>query len=94
MYNFGAETHLVAGVMSAFVFTSAAIARALASTSLAAQLSGKAHEDCDYTDMVGIVHRRLRAETDLGGKVVSTVIIFCLLSGCHCSLDSNSMVVT
>ena len=32
MYNFGAETPLSAGVMSAFVFSMAAIVQALAST--------------------------------------------------------------
>ena len=33
-------------------------------------------------------------QTHPGGKVVSSVITFCLPSGCHCSLNLNSMVIT
>jgi len=45
------------------------------------QLSGKAHEGSEYIAMIAVVYRHLCAATHPGGKVVSTVIIFCLPSG-------------
>jgi len=56
--NFGAVTPLGDGIMSAFVFLSTAIARALT-----VQVSGKAHGDADYTAMVAVVYWRLRQNT-------------------------------
>ena len=53
--NFGPETHLGVGDMSTFVFPLGAIIRAIR-ISLAIQLSGKAHEDSDYTAMNTVVH--------------------------------------
>ena len=44
---------------------------------LAIQLSGKNHEDSDYTAMNAVMH--LDAKTHPSGEVVSVVIIFCLL---------------
>jgi len=58
-YNFGAEAHLGARVLSAFIFQFVAIVREPASTfilSLAVQLSGKAHEDSDYIAMITVMH--------------------------------------
>lgn len=50
-YIFGAETHLAAGDMSAFVFPSATIAWVLALTFLKCP-----RKDSDYTDMFTIMH--------------------------------------
>ena len=49
--------------------------------SLAVQLSGKAHEDSDYTALNAFVDWCLHAETHPGGEVVSTLIIIYLPSG-------------
>jgi len=92
MYEFWCWNYLGGGVMSAFVFPSTTIA--WVPHMFAVQLSGKAHEVFDYTAMIATMHWCLRAETHPGGKGVSIVIILCLLSGRHCLLNLNSMVVT
>jgi len=56
MYNFGAESPLSAGVMSAFVFSSAAIVQALTSIFVGSTALRKAHEDSDYTAMNAVTH--------------------------------------
>ena len=42
--------------MSAFVSPLAAIARALSSTSGGSTVLRKAHEDCDHTAVIAVVH--------------------------------------
>ena len=55
----------------------------------------KAHEDSEYTAKNAVMHWHLRrCQNHPGSKVVSAVIIFSLPFGCHCLLDSNSMVLT
>ena len=76
MYNFGAETHLGAKVMSAFVLPSVAIAWALAPTVADSIAPRMAHKDSDYTAMFAIVCWCLGAETHPGGDIVSATIIF------------------
>ena len=60
--------------MSDFVFPLAAIAQVLSDFSLAVQLLGMEHEDSDHT----AVHRRLHAEPNRAGEVLSAVMISCL----------------
>lgn len=76
-WSYGPEHHLGAGVLSVFVCPSIAM------------LLRKAHEDSDYIAMVTIVHRHVGAKTRASGKVVSTVLIFCLPSGQHCLLNQT-----
>ena len=73
---FGAETqtHHGAGVRSTFVFCRQPLLEHPTSTSLSVQLSGKAHEDSDYTAMNSIVYWRLSAKTHPSGEIVSTVL--------------------
>ena len=54
--NFGAETHLVARVRSAFAFPSVTISRVLALTFTGRTALRKAYEDSDYIAMINIVH--------------------------------------
>ena len=61
---------------------------------LAIQLLGNPHEDSGYTAMIAIMQSHIFVKTHPGGKVVSSVITFCLPSGCYCSLNLNSMVIT
>ena len=56
------------------------------------ELSGKAHEDSDYTAMITIMHWCLHAKTHPGGEVVNAVIICCFPSGHYCSLNWTAMV--
>ena len=78
--NFGADTHLGAGVMNTFVFPLPTLLKCSLGLLLAVQLSGKAHEDSDYT------------VSCCCSDIVSTVTIFgiAIPSGCCCSLSSNS----
>ena len=69
MYNFGAETPLSAGVMSAFVFSMAAIVQALASTFVGSTALRKAHEDSEYTAMNAVMHWHLGAKITLVAKL-------------------------
>ena len=83
-YSFGA------GVTSAFVFLSTAIAWILT-----VQLSRMAHEVSDYSAMNAIVHWHLGAKTPQGGEVVDAVIYFFgLLTAIACSSYLNSTVLT
>jgi len=94
MYIFGSETHLDAGVTSAFVIPSVTIAGALTSTFIGVWLLGKGHKDSDYTAMNAVVHRRLRTENSSWWQSFECCNDFCFPSGHHCLLDSNSMVIT
>jgi len=59
------ETHLGGGVMNALSFHRPTLFKHLFRLSLAAQLSGKAHEDFDHT----LMHWCLCPETDNGGEL-------------------------
>ena len=54
--NFGAETHLGGGDMSAFLSPLAAIARALHRLSGAVPFLGKTHEHSDHTAVIAVIH--------------------------------------
>jgi len=95
-YNFGAETQLVTGDMSTFVFHRLTLLSA--HFDFHWQYSSQemptkkifwlhCHKCCHALTLIS-------AKTHPDGKVVSTLIIFCLPSGHHCSLDSNGMVLT
>jgi len=51
--------------------------------------------NCNYVlcNFIGSTDSKA-SPTNPGGKVVSTVLISSLPSGCHCLLDSNSLVGT
>jgi len=86
------ETHFGGGVTSAFVFPWTTVAWAPDSTFVGGtdlwQGPQRFWVHChDYRCALTL------AETLPGGEVVSTVIIVCLPSGCHCLFDSNSTIV-
>jgi len=76
---FGAETHLGSGAFFFFAETRYCSSITLQCLLAVVQLSGKAHNDSDYTAMSAIFTDAYVPELTLVAKSVSTVIILCLL---------------